>query len=119
MHQLAQVNVARMVAPLTDPVMAGFVEQLDYINSVWESVESLHEYTYRSDHLGPLRDRRKWFKPLEGPHLALWWVPAGHRPDVREARERLDRMSRAGPCRSAFTFKEPYAADGRPLSFTG
>jgi hypothetical protein len=34
MHQLAQVNVARMVAPLTDPVMAGFVEQLDYINSV-------------------------------------------------------------------------------------
>jgi hypothetical protein len=154
MHQLAQVNVARMVAPLTDPVMAGFVEQLDYINSVadrsrgfvwrlqaedgsatsfrafedplllvnlsvWESVESLHEYTYRSDHLGPLRDRRKWFKPLEGPHLALWWVPAGHRPDVREARERLDRLSRAGPGRSAFTFKKPYAADGHPLSFTG
>lgn len=31
---LAQANIARARAPLTDPVMRGFVEQLDYINSV-------------------------------------------------------------------------------------
>ena len=32
--QLAQLNVARMVAPLEDPVMAGFVDRLDQINAL-------------------------------------------------------------------------------------
>lgn len=31
---LAQANIARMRAPLTDPVMEGFVKELDHINSV-------------------------------------------------------------------------------------
>jgi hypothetical protein len=30
---LAQLNIGKMRAPLEDPIMAGFVEQLDYINS--------------------------------------------------------------------------------------
>jgi hypothetical protein len=34
MYQLAQVNIARMLAPLTDPLMAGFVAQLDAINAL-------------------------------------------------------------------------------------
>ncbi len=33
-YHLAQFNIARMRAPLDDPLMAGFVEQLEYINSV-------------------------------------------------------------------------------------
>ena len=28
-HHLAQVNIARMLAPLTDPLMSGFVAELD------------------------------------------------------------------------------------------
>ncbi len=31
---LAQANIARMRAPLTDPVMEGFVSQLEHINSL-------------------------------------------------------------------------------------
>lgn len=31
---LAQVNIARMKAPLEDPVMAGFVARLDDINAL-------------------------------------------------------------------------------------
>ena len=34
MYRLAQVNIARMLAPLTDPVMAEFVAQLDEINAL-------------------------------------------------------------------------------------
>jgi hypothetical protein len=34
MYQLAEVNIARMLAPLTDPVMAEFVAQLDVINAL-------------------------------------------------------------------------------------
>lgn len=33
---LAQLNIARMRAPLDDPIMSGFVDQLDHINSVAE-----------------------------------------------------------------------------------
>jgi hypothetical protein len=35
-YQLAQLNVARMTAPLTDPVMADFVANLDPINALAE-----------------------------------------------------------------------------------
>jgi Domain of unknown function (DUF3291) len=34
MSQLAEVNIARMLAPLTDPLMAEFVAQLDAINAL-------------------------------------------------------------------------------------
>ena len=33
-HHLAQVNIARMLASLTDPLMAGFVAELDAINAL-------------------------------------------------------------------------------------
>lgn len=33
-HHLAQINIARMLAPLDDPVMAGFVSRLDEINAL-------------------------------------------------------------------------------------
>jgi hypothetical protein len=36
-YQLAQVNVARMLAPLSDPLMAEFVAQLDIINAIADS----------------------------------------------------------------------------------
>ncbi len=34
MYHLAQVNIAHMLAPLTDPLMAEFVAQLDTINAL-------------------------------------------------------------------------------------
>jgi len=37
MYQLAEVNIARMLAPLTDPLMAEFVAQLDTINALADS----------------------------------------------------------------------------------
>jgi len=37
MYQIAQLNIARMVAPLTDPAMAGFVAQLATINALADS----------------------------------------------------------------------------------
>src|SRR5712692_2058378 len=37
MYELAEVNIARMLAPLTDPLMAEFVAQLDTINALADS----------------------------------------------------------------------------------
>lgn len=147
-HHLAQVNIGRFVAPIDDPVIKGFRDQLDPINaiadatpgfvwrlqtedgnatavrpddndplmainmSVWESLESLQQYVYKSDHLAPLRDRRQWFQKIDGPILALWWVPVGHIPTVAEAMAKLAHLKEHGPTPEAFTFRAPFPAPG-------
>lgn len=73
--------------------------------SVWESVEALKSYTYRSVHAELLRDRKSWFEKFEGAFLALWWVPEGHTPSVDEAKKRLEHLEAHGPSQFAFTFK--------------
>lgn len=140
---LAQYNLARMVAPLDDPLMADFVANLVRINtladespgfvwrhqgedgdststrvrgddrilinfSVWESIESLFEYTYRSDHVEVYRRRREWIEHPTEAYLVLWWVPAGHIPSVEEADERLDYLRANGPTAHAFGFKQRF-----------
>jgi len=143
-YHLAQINVGRVLASLTDPLMADFVAQLDAINalaertpgfvwrlqgedgasssyvrafedermlinmSIWESLESLRQYVYRSEHGQVLRDRRKWFEALASPIMALWWIPAGSLPTPSEGRERLEALARNGPTPEAFTFQQPF-----------
>ena len=48
--------------------------------SVWESVEALSKFVYRTAHRDVMIRRREWFERPHGPYQALWWVPAGHRP---------------------------------------
>ncbi|MEY9876426.1 hypothetical protein ABH931_005936 [Streptacidiphilus sp. MAP12-33] len=78
--------------------------------SVWESVEALRAYVYRSDHLRVLSRRREWFTRMTEPHAVLWWVPAGHRPTVGEAMERLALLRERGEGPEAFTFRDPHPA---------
>jgi hypothetical protein len=150
-YHIAQANIARAIAPLDDPIMAGFIDQLDYVNSVadrargfvwrlqtpdgdatairafederiifnmsvWASIEALYEYTYRSDHIGPLRDRRRWFERMDRAHLVLWWVPAGHTPTIEQARERFNRLDRNGPTPEAFTLKHAFTPEGETFN---
>ena len=81
--------------------------------SVWESIEALHEYVYRSDHRELLRSRAAWFERHEGPYQVLWWVPAGHIPTVAEAKERLNMLVEQGPTAQAFTFAKPFDPPAR------
>ncbi|MFF9021897.1 DUF3291 domain-containing protein [Streptomyces eurythermus] len=78
--------------------------------SVWESVEALQNFTYHSDHLRVLSRRREWFRRMTEAHQALWWIPAGHRPTVDEAMERIAMVRQNGPGPQAFTFRAPYPA---------
>ena len=87
------------------------VDALMAINmSVWESMESLQQFVYKSAHVAPLRDRKQWFEPMEGPILVCWWVPAGHIPTVAEALDRLKHLKEHGPTAHAFTFRTPFPA---------
>jgi Domain of unknown function (DUF3291) len=80
--------------------------------SVWESLEALQHFVYRSAHAAPLRDRRQWFEPIEGPIQVLWWVPVGHTPTVAEALDRLQHLKEHGPCATAFTFRTAFPPPG-------
>ena len=72
--------------------------------SVWESVDHIREFTYRTDHLRVLRQRADWFEIMDTPHLVLWFVPAGHEPTMAESAERLAHLQENGPTATAFTF---------------
>jgi hypothetical protein len=47
--------------------------------SVWDSLEALFDFTYRTGHNRILARRRDWFAERTEAHLVLWWVPEGHR----------------------------------------
>ena len=144
--QLAQINIARLIAPLDDPMMEGFVSRLTEINaladsapgfvwrlqtpegdatylrvfeddqilvnmSVWESIEHLKQFTYKTVHTELLLARANWFEKMDKPSLAMWWVPAGHIPGMDEAKKRLANLETHGPLPFAFTFKSPFPPD--------
>ena len=78
--------------------------------SVWESVDALFDYVYRTAHTPVMARRREWFEKPSKPHLVLWWVEAGHRPSVEEALTRLEMLAERGPTPDAFTFKQRFPA---------
>ncbi|MAZ88936.1 MAG: hypothetical protein CL693_15005 [Cellvibrionaceae bacterium] len=85
-----------------------FDDPLLLINmSVWQDIDSLKHYVYRSAHVDLLRDRDAWFNKTVQAHQALWWVPAGHLPSEREGVERLQHLQQHGPTATAFTFARP------------
>jgi len=142
-YHLAQINIARLIAPLDDPKIAEFVAELEPINaladkapgflwrlqsesgnatdiaycddpfiivnmSVWESIEALRNFAYKSDHARVFRDRAKWFERMTQPNYCLWWIPAGHIPTVAEARERLRHYQLNGATPYSFWFSQHF-----------
>jgi hypothetical protein len=78
--------------------------------SVWESIDALASFVYRSDHVAVMRRRREWFERIQ-VFMVLWWIPAGHTPSVDEAIARLEHLREYGPTPHAFTFKRRFDAD--------
>jgi hypothetical protein len=76
--------------------------------SVWESLEALRNYAYKSDHMRVLRDRAKWFVKMDKPIYCLWWIPAGHIPSVGEGRERLEHYQKHGATPYSFWFSQEF-----------
>ena len=142
MH-LAQLNIGRLRAPMDDPSIDDFRENLDPINalaeaspgfvwrlqddsgnatgikpygddleivnlSVWESIEALADFAYRTDHTAFLRRRREFFEAPTKPILCLWWIPEGTIPTVEDAIARLEHLREHGPTPTAFTFRERF-----------
>ena len=76
--------------------------------SVWESVEALFDFAYRSDHRGVMVKRRSWFEKPGGPYQVLWWVEPGQLPTVDDGLERLEILRAQGPTPRAFVFNSVF-----------
>lgn len=86
-----------------------FDEPLMIINmSVWEDIESLKDFVYKSMHIDLIKDRDAWFNKISKVHQALWWIPKGHIPSVEEGKEKLKLLQQEGPNDKVFTFAKPY-----------
>ena len=79
--------------------------------SVWENIEALKIFVYKSVHVELIRDRDAWFNKIITVHQALWWVPVGHIPSVDEGKEKLELLQTNGPGKEAFTFSKPFKCD--------
>jgi hypothetical protein len=78
--------------------------------SVWTDLRSLADFVYRSEaHRSIMRRRGEWFDKIDF-HLALWWVPEGHRPTVDEGKAKLELLAKVGPSLDAFIFSRPFPA---------
>ena len=140
---LAQVNIAKRLAPIDDPIMQDFVNNLDKINaiadksngfiwrlqdedkdeavqvfqddtllinmSVWENLESLFNYTYKSVHVEVFKRKKEWFSKIKMMHMAFWYVPKGYEPTFQDAKNRLDYINKHGDTPFAFTFKNKFS----------
>ncbi len=82
--------------------------------AVWESMEALENYTYRTIHKRVFAGRNDWFERLDGPHMALWWIKEGEKPTIVEGKRRLQMIADNGSSPEAFTFGAPFSALGRP-----
>jgi len=69
--------------------------------TVWESVDGLERFVFKTAHSRFYMRRETWFEPLDVP-LVLWWVTPGERPSLAEGVRRLDLLKTQGPCEDAF-----------------
>ena len=81
--------------------------------SVWEDLESLQNFVYRSMHVDLIRQGGAWFNKKSRAHQVLWWIPAGHVPDVSEGKKCLALLQKLGPSCEAFTFAKPFPAPAK------
>ncbi|HEX2113010.1 MAG TPA: DUF3291 domain-containing protein [Alphaproteobacteria bacterium] len=150
---IAQLNLARAVAPLDSPQLAEFVAALDAINAlgeaspgfvwrlqgdvgnatdikvsddpnlianmtVWDSVEALFQFVYRSGHTKVMARRREWFEKPTEAYQVLWWIPEGAIPTIEEAMARLRHLREHGATPHAFTFKDRFPPPDEPGAAT-
>lgn len=78
--------------------------------SVWQDIDSLHKYVYRSAHVEIMRRRKERFEQMREAYVALWWVRTGHRPTIPEAIAKLEALRTKGPTEEAFTFRHAFPA---------
>ena len=77
--------------------------------SVWESIEFLEMFVYKTFHTDFLKRRNEWFDSYGKIYTAMWWIPIGEFPTVQEAVDKLEYLQKNGPSRLAFDFRNRFS----------
>jgi hypothetical protein len=70
--------------------------------TVWESVETLETFVWKTVHKQFYDRKADWFEVLGEMHFVMWWVAPGHRPALDEALGRLELRKQRGDTEEAF-----------------
>ena len=70
--------------------------------TVWEDVQTLENFVWNTVHRQFYERRQEWFEVLGDMHFVMWWVPAGTRPTLDQALERLEYLRDHGDSDHAF-----------------
>jgi len=73
--------------------------------SVWEDVASLEAFVWNTVHRRFYERRAEWYDAVESLRFVMWWVPAGHRPDIAEGMARFRHLEAHGDSEHAFGWK--------------
>jgi hypothetical protein len=87
-------------------------EQIIINVSVWENLEKLENFMYKTFHSEFLKRRKEWFQQYGKAHTALWWVQHGHFPTLQEAIANLDYLQKNGPTQKVFDLKNKFPPPG-------
>ncbi|MBE8576640.1 DUF3291 domain-containing protein [Vibrio sp. OPT18] len=82
--------------------------------SVWDSVDSLKNFMFRTHHRDFMRRKGDWFHRLPEDTYVLWWIEEDHIPTLEEAIERLEHLRETGDTPYAFTFKTNFSESEAP-----
>jgi hypothetical protein len=140
-YYLVHVNIAAARASLDDPLMKGFVDRIGEIDalaqswpgfiaqptppdegqiypgnmlvnvSIWETVDTLRDFTYASRHAEALKMRAEWFVHSDLPNYLLYWALSGQMPTEVEIQRRFDYLHQHGATPFAFSFKHPFSVE--------
>jgi len=76
--------------------------------SIWEDLESLKTFMFKTHHVDFLRRRKDWFEPSTEATSACWWIAAGEIPSVDEAYRRVLTLRQDGPTDQAWPINSPF-----------
>ena len=74
--------------------------------SVWERVEDLKNFMFRTHHRDFMRRKGEWFHRLAEDSYVLWWIEDNHIPTPQEALERLQNLRENGDTPHNFTAED-------------
>ncbi len=77
--------------------------------SVWDSIDTLKDFMFRTHHRDFLRRKKEWFHHIPEDSYVLWWIPISHTPTVKEAVEKLTFLRENGDTPKAFSLKSNFS----------
>lgn len=70
--------------------------------TVWQDVASFEHFVWNTVHRQFYEKRHQWFEGEGQSGFVMWWVPIGHRPNLKEAMQRYVHLKEQGDSDYAF-----------------